>query len=242
MRVATFNLKHGATASGYVGDPAQVAAACAALDADILALQEVDRRVWRSRFADLVRRAAGTDYTGVYFAPTMRSTVLAGINPVGQYGNALLVKGRISEAITVALPHDYLRLRLGRRELDVVREPRNAIVARVIVAGCDVAVAATHLGGPERRRQLAQVVTALCARTQPRILLGDFNTTRVDLRAWLGPTPLTLADSPSARHPCAEDVDFIATDAADGGSLVSRWFPISDHAAVIADLRPAAMS
>ena len=60
LRVATFNLKHGATAAGYIGNPALVAAACAELDADILALQEVDRHIWRSRFSDLYQRAAGT--------------------------------------------------------------------------------------------------------------------------------------------------------------------------------------
>jgi endonuclease/exonuclease/phosphatase family metal-dependent hydrolase len=43
LRVATFNLLHGAAPADGSTDPAGLAAAVRALDADLLGIQEVDR-------------------------------------------------------------------------------------------------------------------------------------------------------------------------------------------------------
>ncbi|MEV6815065.1 endonuclease/exonuclease/phosphatase family protein, partial [Micromonospora sp. NPDC051296] len=48
MRLATFNLLHGRSLTDGLVDPARLAAAVSDLDADVLALQEVDRDQSRS--------------------------------------------------------------------------------------------------------------------------------------------------------------------------------------------------
>ena len=114
VRLATFNIRHGAPSRGYKGEPERVAAACASLAADVLALQEVDRGLARSGRADLAQVAADAAGMEVVFAQTMP---LRG----GQYGNALLVRGEIEDVEIVRLPGGY--------RFWVRREPRNAIVA-----------------------------------------------------------------------------------------------------------------
>src|SRR5262245_1882638 len=97
IRVATFNIKHGSRSDGRV-DNRQLVQACAALDADVLGLQEVDRRQARSRFVDqaaLVARRLGC--RSVYGPVIARGLV-------GRYGNALLVRGTIDEVEKVQLP------------------------------------------------------------------------------------------------------------------------------------------
>ena len=58
MRIATFNILHGRTPADDVVDVDRLAAAVRELDADVLALQEVDRDQPRSRNADLTAVAA----------------------------------------------------------------------------------------------------------------------------------------------------------------------------------------
>ncbi|MGH9037781.1 MAG: endonuclease/exonuclease/phosphatase family protein, partial [Acidimicrobiia bacterium] len=57
MRIVTFNVKHGTGGDGRI-DNRLLADTCTGLEADILALQEVDRRATRSGLADQVRRVA----------------------------------------------------------------------------------------------------------------------------------------------------------------------------------------
>lgn len=58
MRLATFNLLHGRSLTDGLVDPNRLAAAVTALDADVLALQEVDRDQSRSGNLDLTAIAA----------------------------------------------------------------------------------------------------------------------------------------------------------------------------------------
>ena len=58
MRLATFNLLHGRSLSDGAVHAERVAAAVAELDADVLALQEVDRAQPRSGGLDLTAIAA----------------------------------------------------------------------------------------------------------------------------------------------------------------------------------------
>ena len=111
LRIASWNIHHGAPENSYIGRPRQVTRACASLDADILALQEVDRRIWRSWFADLAERAKGETYDDAFFGLAMQSHPLAGINPGGEYGNALLVKGRLEDEEIVPLSGDFKRFK-----------------------------------------------------------------------------------------------------------------------------------
>src|SRR5688500_1043284 len=118
MRVVTFNIQHGAG-----GDAAVLGRACAALGADVLALQEVDVRVPRSRFVDEVAAVARATGMHSVFGQTCR------VGGVGRYGNALFSRAPMDEVETLRLP------RVG------TTEPRGAVLATVD----GVTVAATHL-------------------------------------------------------------------------------------------------
>lgn len=150
LRVVSFNIQHGKR-----GDAAALGRACAGLDADVLALQEVDVRVPRSRLVDqaaVVARATGMHSV---FGRTCR------VGTVGRYGNALFSRAPMTDVACVALP------RLGRTEV------RGLIVARV----ADVTVAATHLSihQDESALQLGFVLATLQQRPGPWVLLGDLN-------------------------------------------------------------------
>src|SRR5579875_4183034 len=58
MRMATFNILHGSTAHDAQVDPDRLAECVRQLDADVLALQEVDYDQPRSAMADLTAVAA----------------------------------------------------------------------------------------------------------------------------------------------------------------------------------------
>ena len=58
MRLVTFNILHGRSPADGRVDIDRFAAAVASLDADVLALQEVDRLQERSEYADFTAVAA----------------------------------------------------------------------------------------------------------------------------------------------------------------------------------------
>ncbi|MBA3654549.1 MAG: endonuclease, partial [Actinobacteria bacterium] len=120
LRVATFNIQHGRGPDGGV-DAGALAVACATLDADVLALQEVDVDVPRSGRVDEAALVADATGMGVAFGPTL---AIEG----GLYGNALLSRDQLHDVEHVSLP------------VPGTREPRAAIVARTH----GVTVAATH--------------------------------------------------------------------------------------------------
>jgi endonuclease/exonuclease/phosphatase family metal-dependent hydrolase len=174
LRLATFNIKHGAPAKDYPGDAEAVADACAALEVDVLALQEVDIGVPRSGRADLAAAAARATGMSVVFAPTLR---IRG----GRYGNALLVRGDIerSEVVRLKGARWLQGRRGGGRIFPIGPEPRNAILATVDVHGHRLSVAATHLATQRdiSKKQLSQAAARLQTLPEPWILMGDLNRT-----------------------------------------------------------------
>jgi endonuclease/exonuclease/phosphatase family metal-dependent hydrolase len=165
LRVATFNIRHGARVDERVNHRALVQT-CAELDADIIGLQEVDSRRVRSSLrnqAALVARHLG--YTFVYGTVLRRG-------PFGRYGNALLARGTLHDVELFPLPRPS------------ARQARGAILARVTLPDLDVSVAATHLQHQSARFndqpheapvQLGALLDMLQRRPLPRLLLGDLN-------------------------------------------------------------------
>ena len=165
LRIATFNIKHGAQADGRVDHPALIRT-CSDLDADLLGLQEVDSGRLRSSFrnqAALVARRLGYE---IVYGTVVRHGAL------GRYGNALLARGAVS---------DIERVELVRPS---PRQPRGAILARVGLSTAELSVAVTHLQHqparlrdqpPEAPIQLRALLDVLAERPSPRILLGDLN-------------------------------------------------------------------
>lgn len=224
LRLATFNLKHGAPARSDRGDSEAVAVACADLEADVLALQEVDVGLPRSGRADLATAAAQASGMSVVFGPTLR---IRG----GQYGNALLVRGEIE--------------RLELAELDGASgiEPRNAILATARVAGHGLSVAATHLATQRviGRKQLSQAVARLQAMPEPWVLMGDLNLPTDDVLAEPLLQAMELVGGPPT-HPAwwpRKRIDHIAVRglALDADSVRTvRSRHVSDHLALVADV------
>lgn len=221
MRIATFNIKHGENGDGRV-DLRRLAVACARLEADLLAIQEVDRFARRTRFRDEMRLIARATGLQAVFGEAARRRWR-------RYGNVLLARGPISDVDIVKLP----RPSLG--------EPRVAIVARVAVGGVAMSVAATHLSfrKGEGAAQLDVLLAALAERDGPRVVLGDLNIgpdvviPAVEAAGYtVAPTgPTFPASAPRTR------IDFIA---AAGLEIVSASTPVvgtSDHLPVVAEVR-----
>jgi endonuclease/exonuclease/phosphatase family metal-dependent hydrolase len=164
LRVATFNVHHGAPRHGGV-DLDSTIAACRSLDADVLGLQELDERVARSAGVDQPRVIADALGMHLVFAPTVE------FRDGGRYGHALLSRRALRDVELLTL--------VGASG----REPRVTILAVTAAGDGDVSIASTHLDNGQRCepnprlavRQLLQTVTALQARPRPRLLMGDLN-------------------------------------------------------------------
>jgi endonuclease/exonuclease/phosphatase family metal-dependent hydrolase len=225
VRVATFNIRHGAPVNGYRGDPDQLAAACAGLGVDVLALQEVDHGLARSKRAHLAQRAAEAAGMEMVFAPTM---TLRG----GDYGNALLVRGSIDEVEIVGLQPGY--------RFWAKREPRNAIVATARIGERRLSVAATHLSTQRStsRGQLVDVIDALHRRDRPQLLMGDLNRTAAEVLGVPATEVLEFAAGPPtfpAIKPVLQ-IDHIAARGVEIGDVTAIRLPVSDHLALVAEL------
>lgn len=229
LRVATFNIRHGADTADRVRLRA-LARTCAGLDADLLGLQEVVRGRRSSLYLDqgavVARRSRARQVSG----PAVQRGWLR------RYGNSLVVRGRVLERAVIDLPRAP------------EREPRTAILARVAVRGLEISVAVTHLQHwPKRHRHLAHdapaqlraVLDALVALPAPRVLLGDLNLAPPAVAPIVAAAGFVLAEH-GATYPA--DVPRLRLDhvAVDGFIVRRAWVaeraPVSDHRAVVAEL------
>jgi endonuclease/exonuclease/phosphatase family metal-dependent hydrolase len=219
LRAATWNCQHGKP------DPRGLGAAVATFDADVLALQEVDRGSSRADGHDLASDAAAAFGGELVWAPALT------LGDGGTYGNALLVRGDVRRSVTFGLP--------GRPRV----EPRVATIAEVVAAGRPWTVANTHLSN--RRDvspgQLLALLDALRAWPAPRVLVGDLNLEVADLLPWMTAESYRLAIGPpthSVRRP-RRQIDHVAVNGrgCSVGVCEVRALPVGDHLALIADVR-----
>lgn len=216
-RVATFNVHHAAPPHRWA-TRRRLRRAVQRLGADLVALQEVDRFVVRSAFADQAAVAARATGMHAVFA---RTRWLAG----GQYGIGLLSRSVPTAVEIVRLP------RHGR-------EQRAAILASVELGGERVSVAATHLqNDPDvAPRQLEVVLDRLLRRPAPRLLMGDLNVGPSAIGDRLATAGLrsgaAVATFP-VWHPRAA-IDWIAVDGRtlEGVAAADVW--LSDHFPLVA--------
>ncbi|MDE2404803.1 MAG: endonuclease/exonuclease/phosphatase family protein [Sphingomonadales bacterium] len=172
-------------------DPERILAVLHELDADVVALQEVDRRFGRR--AAVLPVHAIRDHGRYHLVPFAMLP-----DSMGWHGNALLVRHGIEVQAVTPVPLPTL-------------EPRGAVCADLSVDGRPVRVVGMHLdlSGLRRRQQLraVQVHLAQRATATPTVLMGDFNEWSVRggaLRA-LAPGWRVLETGPSfpARRPLA---------------------------------------
>ncbi|MGX9966303.1 endonuclease/exonuclease/phosphatase family protein [Roseomonas sp. F4] len=170
LRVASYNI-HKCVGIDRRFEPARTAAVIAELGADLVAVQEADRRFGRR--TGLLDLAALERETGL--APLPVSDLPDGH---GWHGNALLVRpGTLARIRRLALPG---------------AEPRGALVADLDLPSGRLRVVAAHLGLLRRSRaqQAAAILRALAETPEgeeplPTLLLGDLNEWRPGHRSSL---------------------------------------------------------
>lgn len=156
--VATFNIHHGRGRDGRV-DIARTAAVLTGLDADLVALQEVDRNLPRSGSVDQATELERLTGFQVSFAPVIQFEG-------GEYGLAMATKDRIDITV-LPLPS------VGEAE------PRAAVVMR----WQDISIVSTHLSrSPVARKLQTEALAAIAVATEPpAMVVGDLNQPRSQL-------------------------------------------------------------
>lgn len=190
MRIATFNVLHGRSVDDGRVDADRFAAAIDALDADLLALQEVDRDQERSGRLDLPQIAAeaGGALAWRFTAAVVGSS--GAWRPVGAgepdspgpaYGVVLLSRFPVRGWYELRFRAPPVRSPVvlpGSGRVRLLRDQaRVAVVGLVDSPAGPLTVAATHLSFVQfwNAAQLAGLAAALRRFPAPRILMGDLN-------------------------------------------------------------------
>lgn len=158
VRVASYNI-HKSVGPDRQRRPDRIFKVLSELDADIVALQEVDRRFGaRATTFEAEQLEHETGYRLLRHAVRPLSS--------GWHGNALLVRGPV-EAV-------------ARRRIDLpALEPRGALLADLETQHGRLRVVAAHLGllGRYRRRQAETILEAIDGAEShlPTVVMGDLN-------------------------------------------------------------------
>lgn len=254
VRVATWNILHGRAPGNGVVDAARLERAVRDLDADVLALQEVDRGQARSGFLDLTAVAArAMGAARSRFVPTVIGDPATRWRPAddadleatdGGYGIALLTRHEVQAWHLLRLaPSSRVRAPVlvpgARRVLWLRDEPRAVLAATLSTPAGVLTVACTHLSYVPgvNMRQLRQATRWLRQLPGPRLLLGDLNLPAALVSRLTGGRLLARARSYPAGRPVIQ-LDHVVGD----GELpparavqVPRP-PLSDHAPLVVDL------
>ena len=230
MRVVAYNIKHGRGMDGVV-DLERTAATLEALDADIIALQEVDDRAQRSGGVDQASWLAGRLGMHAAYGSFMEFQG-------GRYGLAILSRRPIQSHVSWPLPPG--------------NEPRVALAARILAdSGEAITAVAVHFDWVEddgfRFEQARATLRRIRDLETPWVVLGDFNdvpgSRTMDAFRQVGRDaikPVGSAATFPADRPTIE-IDFIISGPPEA------WWPAratvihesksSDHRPVLAELR-----
>lgn len=157
IKVASYNIRKS-LGTDRRRDPARILRVLNQIDADVIALQEVDKRFGARISALPSELVASSPYTPVTF----------GMHPegLGWHGNAILVRDDVEIL-------DQKRLTLP------ALEPRGAAIADVNIKGVKLRIVGMHLGlvGHWRIQQARAIVEALdeIDDTLPTVMMGDLN-------------------------------------------------------------------
>lgn len=251
MRIATFNILGGRALHDDSVDEQRYAGAIAALDADILGLQEVDRDQPRSGGADLTGLAAqAMGAVSCRFVPALSGTpgrswsaALDEGQPDGPgYGIALLSRYPVESWRVFRLPR--LRTRVPhlvgdpKRPALLLEEPRVAVLARLETPLGPMRVVTTHLSYLPwwNGHQLRSLMRRVGTDDRPTVLAGDLNMRPARAGRITGMRALSSGHTFANPEPTAQ-LDHLLVDgrltAVSGGQV---QLPVSDHRALVADL------
>jgi endonuclease/exonuclease/phosphatase family metal-dependent hydrolase len=259
VRVATFNICSGRDPATGAVEPARLQSAIREIDADVLALQEVDRGQPRSALRDQARDAAvamGCAPGNWRFAATLHGTPGARWEAAGNthddnggpaYGIALLSRLPVLEWSEIRLPAPPVHLRTpvihagSRRRTKLLMledEPRVALVAVIKTGNGPLTVVSTHLSfiAGWNVRQLRQLNHQLRDLPRPLVLAGDLNLPGRLPALITGMQPRVRARTFPVAAPRAQ-LDHVLTDgiaAHEGGRAVQ--LDLSDHRALVVEL------
>lgn len=223
MRLVSYNIQK-AVGLDFRRDPARILGVIAALDADVVVLQEADKRLGaRPTAVPRFLIEQQTDYEVVDVAETDVS--------LGWHGNAILLRRgwRVFETARLPLPG---------------LEPRGAVLAKV---GPDaspanaITIIGAHLGLLRSwRRQQARALRDHAAQGDPRttVIAGDLN--EWSLNKGLGPLhPMFRIVTPGRTFPAAQPVGALDRVAlGEGLSLLDCGVDETAPARVASDHRP----
>ncbi|MEO7634911.1 MAG: endonuclease/exonuclease/phosphatase family protein [Sphingomicrobium sp.] len=209
ITVASYNMRK-AIGTDRKRDPHRVLDVLHEIDADIVALQEADKRIGGRGSAVPHQLIAEYGlYQPVHLGvrhkrrlEKMRrhadKLLKLDTRNIGWHGNAILVKSHVGiiDCSAIELP---------------TLEPRGAVMAELLIGDRPLRVVGMHLdlSGLWRRRQMRAILDAIAARTQimPTILMGDTNEWRAEAGCLkdLGCEFHVAPTGPSfhARHPVA---------------------------------------
>lgn len=222
MRVVTWNIQRARPNPDGPAAVDRVIEGLRSVDADVCALQELDRGRRRSGVVDQPERLAEALGGRLAWAPTVRGGD-------GEYGIAMVVAGEI--VATDVVP------------LGGAREPRVLLVAEVDLRGQRWTIGCTHLS---RRaglasRQLVRVFDALADHPGPRVLLGDLNLVPSQVLPWSTAEGYQLVSGPpthSTRQAhLTRRIDHILLAKTVATRATVHRFDVSDHCAVTAELK-----
>jgi len=252
MKLVTFNILHGRTVGDGV-DLDRFADCIADLDADILALQEVDSVQQRSGLADLTALAAEAMGARSHrfvaaISGTPGATWMAATGEeqpgTAAYGVALLSRYPVSNWQVVRLPRIPFRFPLylqapGRVQV-IDEEPRAAVIGRFDTPLGGLTVVNTHLSFVPgwNRMQLRRLLRDVRGMPGPRIVTGDLNMSPAAARRFSGLRSLAAAATFPADIP-TQQLDHVLTD--DPGltarSCQTPAVAISDHRPLVVTLQ-----
>ncbi|HZU50121.1 MAG TPA: endonuclease/exonuclease/phosphatase family protein [Mycobacterium sp.] len=252
MRLATFNILHGRSLDDGEVDLDRLADCVTRLNADVLALQEVDCEQPRSAMADLT--AVAVEAMGAVshrfvaaISGTPGATWMAATGDeqpgTAAYGIALLSRFPATTWQVLRLPRIPAKFPMylpgpGRVQI-VDEEPRAAVIARFDTDVGPLTVANTHLSFVPgwNRVQLRRLARDLRGFPGPRVLMGDLNMTPPSPQRWSRLRPLATAPTFPADAP-ERQLDHIMTDdrllTADDVSTAK--LTISDHRPLVVDV------
>jgi endonuclease/exonuclease/phosphatase family metal-dependent hydrolase len=252
MRLASFNILHGRALTDQQVDLDRLAGAIKFLDADILALQEVDRDQPRSHGADLTAVAAEAMGAVAYrfvaaLAGTPGATWMAAteddVPGTASFGIALLSRYPASSWQVLRLPQIRRRFPIwlpGPRKVIMVKEePRAVVIGNLETPMGPLLVANTHLSFVPGwgRLQLRRIRRDLAAMPGTLLLMGDLNMAHPRPAQITGYRPLATHPTFPAAAPDRQ-LDHILLRGELGPVIASSapLLTVSDHRALVVEV------